>query len=339
MLIGGFSTGDSNCNYDKFPPFRNDCAKNNNVSFCQAKAAAERAANMPVHLQKWSCSGWGFTALHPQDCPLNVHCSVYHFTFLPGENGTYPVSKGWWLCSTSLRVSLPPQWSGICAPVRVTDHTFILTATTVTNKRSRRALDTGLDPEVNFAPHDSVWGSNVPDEFKHGSTSAKVWWALFPWTGVRKNTLRIETVDYRFKSFVNMTLAGLKGIREEMTAMRLMIMQNLMVLDQLTAAQGGVCAIIGEYCCTFIPENDKDGGIIHQAITKYDETSGIYGKRRISLPRLDHKPVVFMERNINTSNYYPWCSLRIHNLRYPIDPLYDFPTFCKTNDYVQPGAT
>ncbi|XP_062414228.1 uncharacterized protein LOC119206690 [Pungitius pungitius] len=271
ILIGGFSTGDLNCNYDKFPPFRNDCAKNHNVSFCQAKGIAERAANVPIHLQKWSCSGWGFTVLRPQDCPLGVNCSVYHFAFLPGENGTYPVTKGWWLCGTTLRVSLPPQWSGICTPVRVTDHTFILAATTVTNKRTKRgaALDTGLKPEVNFEPHDSVWGSNVPDEFKHASTSVKVLWGLFPWTGVAKNTLRLETVEYRFKSFVNMTLAGLKGIREEMTAMRLMIMQNRMVLDQLTAAQGGVCAIVGEYCCTFIPENDKDEGIIHQAIRDF----------------------------------------------------------------------
>uniref|UniRef100_A0AAQ4RXE1 Envelope protein n=1 Tax=Gasterosteus aculeatus aculeatus TaxID=481459 RepID=A0AAQ4RXE1_GASAC len=277
LIAGNHAFNDLNCNKDHFPTFRNDCAKNHNRSFCQAKGTAERAAKVPIHLQKWSCSGWTFTPVNPRDCPPNVNCSVFHFTFLPGKNGTYPVTEGWWLCGTTLRVSLPPQWSGICTPVRVTDHTFILTATTGTSKRTKRmaALDTGLNPEVNFAPHNSIWGSDVPDEFKHASTSVKVLWGLFPWTGVGKNTLRLETVDYRFKSFVNMTLAGLKGIREEMTAMRLMIMQNRMVLDQLTAAQGGVCAIVGEYCCTFIPENDKDEGIIHQAIqnmTKLQES-------------------------------------------------------------------
>ena len=39
-----------------------------------------------------------------------------------------------------------------------------------------------------------------------------------------------------------------------------------MVLDQLTAAQGGVCVLVGEICCTYIPDNDADGQAIQQGI-------------------------------------------------------------------------
>lgn len=48
-------------------------------------------------------------------------------------------------------------------------------------------MDTGLNPEAKFALHDSIWGTNVPDEFKHASTGAKVAWGLSPWVGEGKN--------------------------------------------------------------------------------------------------------------------------------------------------------
>uniref|UniRef100_A0A8C6U7L9 Uncharacterized protein n=1 Tax=Neogobius melanostomus TaxID=47308 RepID=A0A8C6U7L9_9GOBI len=49
-------------------------------------------------------------------------------------------------------------------------------------------------------------------------------------------------------------------------ALRTMVLQNRVVLDLLTASSGGVCARIGTGCCTFIPDNSGDGGLITQAI-------------------------------------------------------------------------
>ncbi len=39
-----------------------------------------------------------------------------------------------------------------------------------------------------------------------------------------------------------------------------------MVLDEITASKGVVCAIVGSSCCTYIPPNDADGGAIHQVL-------------------------------------------------------------------------
>ncbi|CAJ1074278.1 syncytin-2-like [Xyrichtys novacula] len=78
--------------------------------------------------------------------------------------------------------------------------------------------------------------------------------------------LRIETLDYRFGTFANITIRALGDVKEELTALRMMELQDRTVLDQLTAASGGVCALVGTSRCTFIPENDADGGIIQQAI-------------------------------------------------------------------------
>ncbi len=41
-----------------------------------------------------------------------------------------------------------------------------------------------------------------------------------------------------------------------------MTLKNRLVLDQLTASQGGVCVIVGDSCCTYVPDNDTDGYLI-----------------------------------------------------------------------------
>uniref|UniRef100_A0A674MHS6 Uncharacterized protein n=1 Tax=Takifugu rubripes TaxID=31033 RepID=A0A674MHS6_TAKRU len=164
-----------------------------------------------------------------QRCPEGYNCTCNYPAFAPGDKGTQLVNKGWWLCGHNAYADLPANWSGVCAPVHLKDHTVII-------------------------------------YFKHWSTGNKVIMTLFPWLGIGKNILRLETVDYRLKVFTNLTKVALTGVKEEMTALRLMTMQNRMALDLITAPQGGVCAMVGDYCCTFIPENDADGHLIDSAL-------------------------------------------------------------------------
>ena len=42
----------------------------------------------------------------------------------------------------------------------------------------------------------------------------------------------------------------------------LMAWQNRMALDMLLTERGGVCALMGDSCCTFIPNNTAPGGSI-----------------------------------------------------------------------------
>ncbi|MEQ2230682.1 hypothetical protein ILYODFUR_031976 [Ilyodon furcidens] len=37
--------------------------------------------------------------------------------------GTYAIDGFHWMCGTAIYLQLPPSWSGVCAPVYVTDHT------------------------------------------------------------------------------------------------------------------------------------------------------------------------------------------------------------------------
>ncbi|XP_034734924.1 uncharacterized protein LOC117949044 [Etheostoma cragini] len=64
------------------------------------------------------------------------------------------------------------------------------------------------------------------------------------------------------------TAITINATNTELSALRLMTMQNRMALDLSLAGQGGVCTIVGEACCTFIPDNSGEGGIITRELTK-----------------------------------------------------------------------
>ena len=85
------------------------------------------------------------------------------------SNGTWWVQGGWWLCGNNAYPVLPVNWTGVCAPIFVSDHTFFLEIKPkqqTTRNRGKREL-----PQVQ--PHDAVWGTDVPAEYKHWRTEQK----------------------------------------------------------------------------------------------------------------------------------------------------------------------
>ncbi|XP_041922454.1 uncharacterized protein LOC121685764 [Alosa sapidissima] len=148
---------------------------------------------------------------------------------LPSPDGTTTLAGIYWMCGHKVYLNLPPKWVGICAPVRLTDHTYIITQTTH-HRRSRRAV-------VDVKPHDPIWGKDVPDEHKLWSASHKIRLSLFPWIGVGKLLLRMETQEYRIGLFVNSSIKVDEKQNVEISAMRLMLMQNRLVLDLMAAAR------------------------------------------------------------------------------------------------------
>ncbi|XP_055368399.1 uncharacterized protein LOC129604728 [Betta splendens] len=181
--------------------------------------------------------------------PVNMCCVVLIALDEGKSNPFVVVDGGWWLCGTKVYMSLPRRWSGRCAPVKVSDHTFFAEAHEIPAKvRARRSVF------PTFKPHDDKMGSDVPQEFKHWNTASKIALCLVPHIGVGKNMLRLETVDYRFQVWVNASITVNEGQNREIDALRIVAMQNRMVLDLLTAGEGGVCVKIGTACCTYIPD-------------------------------------------------------------------------------------
>ncbi len=183
------------------------------------------------------------TAVHGEGAPVKLNSH---------SNGTYWVQGVAWLCSSTAYFVLPPYWTGTCAPIFISDHTFIITPDSTTDNVTSQKKRS-FSPTIQ--PHDSVSGSDVPSEFKHWSDGSKVAMSLFPWVGVAKNTLRLETIDYCLGLFLNNSIAVNNEQNEEIDALRAMVIQNRMALDMLTAANGGVCVLLNNICCTYIPDN------------------------------------------------------------------------------------
>lgn len=95
-----------------------------------------------------------------------------------------------------------------------------------------------------YRPHDAVWRTDVPADHKLWSDGQKVTLSLsfsLGGTWVGKLLLRMETLNYRFGLLVNVSIVALQAVKEELTALWMMELQDRLVLDQLTASQGGVC--------------------------------------------------------------------------------------------------
>lgn len=71
-------------------------------------------------------------------------------------------------------------------------------------------------------------------------------------------------MHYRLALFANETVHIING--EELTALRIMALQDRTVLNMLLAKEGGVCHMVGDCCCTFIPANDGPQGYITLAL-------------------------------------------------------------------------
>uniref|UniRef100_A0A8C0JEF0 Uncharacterized protein n=1 Tax=Chelonoidis abingdonii TaxID=106734 RepID=A0A8C0JEF0_CHEAB len=81
---------------------------------------------------------------------------------------------------------------------------------------------------------------------------------LLPSYGVGRLAQLYRRLSVFLTKFANETLAIEKGISSELYQLRLLSLQNRQALDYVLASQGGVCALIGSECCTYVPENAED---------------------------------------------------------------------------------
>ncbi|XP_046702004.1 uncharacterized protein LOC124383754 [Silurus meridionalis] len=179
-------------------------------------------------------------------------CSLH-----PGENGTTWKQDWYWVCGKRVYLYLPTGWGGRCAYTRFSAHLSIILHNRTHNVRHKR---------------DATDQSFPPPEHQLKTKLAKFGDVFFPRMGVTHLWNQIEVTHYRLATFANETIRAIEGVRTELTALRLTAVQNRLALDMLLAARGGVCAVIGDSCCTFIPAHDDAHGEISQAVEKMRNT-------------------------------------------------------------------
>lgn len=91
---------------------------------------------------------------------------------------------------------------------------------------------------------------------------------MLPMIGVSKNAELINYLYYNVALVVNYTTYALTALGEQLDATSRVAMQNFMILDWILAKEEGVCAKVGPYCCTYIPNNTAPDGAFTKAMAR-----------------------------------------------------------------------
>lgn len=122
------------------------------------------------------------------------------------------------------------------------------------------------DPQVAIDSIDQPRG--IPNKFKAMNEIASGFTSIFPWISTHHNTEWINYIYYNQQRFINCTDSTLHVLGEQLLATSTMTWQSRQALDWVLAEKGGVCAFIGECCCTFIPYNTGPRGTFTMAMNK-----------------------------------------------------------------------
>ncbi|KAM4038447.1 syncytin-A-like [Anomaloglossus baeobatrachus] len=203
-------------------------------------------------------------------------------------NQVQSVADVFWICGDmKIRSRVEGNWTGECTlakalmPIHIApaDHTvkendFI--AHIKINLRTRRSADDDRTsrntPKGSFDPHvyiDAIGvPRGIPDEYKARDQVRAGFESIIPIITVNKNVDWINYIYYNQQRFVNYTRDALQGLAEQLDPTSIMAYQNRMALDMILAEKGGVCKMVGDVCCTYIPDNTGVDGKVTLAIKK-----------------------------------------------------------------------
>uniref|UniRef100_A0A3P9MRV6 Envelope protein n=1 Tax=Poecilia reticulata TaxID=8081 RepID=A0A3P9MRV6_POERE len=221
---------------------------------------------------KSSCSGMrpcdDLKPYAAQDDPGIPNLVLLNFTAFPngsrfnGNNSGEIITTGWasipsmngygcpknmvWVCGYRSYLYLPVNWSGICYLAH-------------------------LVPALSFFQDaDEIPKRNLLHRLKRQriSKSRAVAGALFAPYGTTITVREINKMSFELENLTALVEKGFSSLSEEMQAVRTMLLQNRIALDFVLAEKGGVCHIIGEQCCTFVPDVSNNMSNIHVELSK-----------------------------------------------------------------------
>ncbi|KAF4070230.1 hypothetical protein AMELA_G00291430, partial [Ameiurus melas] len=200
--------------------------------------------------------------------------------------GTLGLADIFWYCGMgTARQTLPPEWHGCCAPVRLDGKTRVITLPDEDAPRRRERRDTSLWRQylldvdtmnyTDWAEHAEVtlnWLGvpvGVPDRFKAmGKVGSGLAAILLPGVQVARNTAWINYIWYNQQRFLNHTLSALGLMKSQLHATSIMAAQNRFTLDQMRAPDDGVCTMIGPECCAAIPLHTGARGALNKVLDR-----------------------------------------------------------------------
>lgn len=215
----------------------------------------------------------------------------------------------WWYCGGKVLWGwLPVNWKGRCAVVSLLSPIQVIpeadwphpSGGIFKNHVSRRSIDPYADSPVWIDAIGIPRG--VPDEYKLANQVAAGFESIFLWVTPNKNVDRINYVHYNVQRLSNYTRDGFEAVHGQLSATSLVSYQNRLALDMVLAKEGGVCSIIGDSCCSYIPENTSPDGSL---------TKALKGLRSLSVELKSHSGIDEPLSNMFHSWFGKWGNLLV----------------------------
>ncbi|XP_025067643.1 endogenous retrovirus group PABLB member 1 Env polyprotein-like [Alligator sinensis] len=154
-------------------------------------------------------------------------------------NGTY------YICENCAYFWLPGHWSGSCYLGYITPairHLSLPPSKSICTAREKR---------------------EITEDERFGAI-------MFPIYGIGRTIQKIRLLANILKQVNNDTAESLDHLTQEMIALRTMVLQNRIALDFTLASKGGICALIGKECYTYIPDKSEE---IHDLVDHIRKTT------------------------------------------------------------------
>lgn len=151
----------------------------------------------------------------------------------------------YFICGLNAYKWLPPNWSGSCYIGHIVPKVRI-----VLNNPPGRVRNWKR----------SIGSSKIQDlpegwDVTEGDRLAMI---ILPQYGVARAVQMMRRMSKIIEYAFNKTFDSIDALTEEVRQMRLVVLQNRAALDFILAAKGGVCALIGDECCSYISDSSEN---------------------------------------------------------------------------------
>ncbi|XP_048114199.1 syncytin-A-like [Alosa alosa] len=158
-------------------------------------------------------------------------------------NALAPVRGSMFVCGQYAYSYLPPNWQGSCYL------SYVVPAVRIVGREHLVGESTSIHPRTKrdaFGGHSTV-----------ATPTQRFFAALIPTYGLTVALDEIRDLVHIVDVVANDTARALSDINRELYAVRQVALQNRLCLDGFWPVRGGACALIGQECCTYVPDFDR----------------------------------------------------------------------------------
>ncbi|XP_051803277.1 uncharacterized protein LOC127533651 [Acanthochromis polyacanthus] len=160
-----------------------------------------------------------------------------------------------WQCGGLLYWYLPFDWCGTCTLVHLQPAVIVIT-------------DQQLENRTYIHTHRIQSRETKEEQQPAFSKPKRFLMSLVPSYGTSRLSASVNKLWFSLNNLTNAPIDITDQLENdpELKAIKQMTLQNRIALDLLLAAQGGVCEVVNDHCCTYIPDHKGNYTLIRQKL-------------------------------------------------------------------------